>query len=412
MKNRTIIIGGGIIGLSIAVTLKKRGVDVLLLDAGDPGMGASWGNAGQIAVEQVYPIADAGMLPRLPAMLMDPLGPLRIDWRYLPKLAPWGLKALKNMLPANAERSHRALLAINQVSMPAWQRFATDWGLQSFLKTGGTLVACEKPETERQMRVLSERLNALGVANQWLDRAALHEKEPALADSQRAGIHYEGTGYVTDPRDISLGLLKALADLQVPVEAHCRVHRAVPGGSGIRLMTDAGEMSAERVVLSAGAFSKELARELTGVSVTLDTERGYHLMLPKETQRLRQPLGSADRKFVMTPMSRGLRLAGTVEYAGLQAPPNMERARNLLPLAEAMLRKPLDASDATQWMGFRPTTADSVPVIDRVGNVLLAFGHHHLGLTQAAATASIIEALYFDQPAPIDLEPFRLRRFA
>lgn len=413
MKAGTVIIGGGIIGTCIALGLKERGEDVLVLDAGDPCMGASWGNAGHIAIEQVYPVADASMLPRLPAMLRDPLGPLRIDWRYLPRLAPWGLQALRNMLPANSARSHRALVSINGQSLGAWQRLVDRWQLRSCLQLKGSLLCCEKPETARKLQELGRTLNALGVENRWLERAELHEMEPALGDSQQGGLFHPGTAHVGDLRALALGLLKALTDMGGKVQAHCAVRHALPDGEGgFRLQTERGEIRASRVVLSAGAFSKALARELTGVTVPLDTERGYHLMLPAETGRLRLPLASADRRFVMTPMARGLRLAGTVEYAGFDLPPNMERARHLLPLANGMLHTPLDARDAGEWMGFRPTTADSLPVIDRRGNVLLAFGHHHLGLTQAACTAEIVTALFFDEKPPIDPHPFRLARFA
>ena len=135
-------------------------------------------------------------------------------------------------------------------------------------------------------------------------------------------------------------------------------------------------------------------------------------MLPHEAARLRLPISSIDHSFVMTPMRHGLRLAGTVEYAGLEAPPNMARAQNLRPLAEKLLQEPLDTRDAQPWMGFRPTTADSLPVIDRDGDLLLAFGHQHLGLTQAALTAEILSALYFGETPPIDLTPYRLHRFA
>lgn len=412
MNEQTVIIGGGIIGLAIAVVLRQRGVDVLLLDAGDPGMGASWGNAGHIAAEQVFPVADASMLPKLPAMLLDPLGPLRIDWRYLPKLAPWGWQALRNMLPARARRSHQALRAINGQSMAAWQRLAASTGLAGCLKAQGTMLCCETEAAEAQLRQQAGLLNRIGVQAEWLDDRALHEREPALSGRLRAALLFTGSGQVLDPRMVTLGLLQALADLGGRVQAHCRVHEARAEGSGFCLQTAAGEIRADRVVLAAGAFSAGLARALTGVRVPLDTERGYHLMLPQERARVTTPLGSAERRFVMTPMAGGLRLAGTVEYAGLQAPPNMARARNLLPLANAMLREPLNADGATEWMGFRPTTADSLPVIDREGGVLLAFGHHHLGLTQAAATAELVAALYFDQPPAIDPSPYRVRRFA
>lgn len=213
MKAGTVIIGGGIIGTCIALGLKERGEDVLVLDAGDPCMGASWGNAGHIAIEQVYPVADASMLPRLPAMLRDPLGPLRIDWRHLPRLAPWGLQALRNMLPANSARSHRALVSINGQSLGAWQRLVDRWQLRSCLQLKGSLLCCEKPETARKLQELGRTLNALGVENRWLERAELHEMEPALGDSQQGGLFHPVTAHVGDLRALALGLLKALTDM-------------------------------------------------------------------------------------------------------------------------------------------------------------------------------------------------------
>lgn len=144
----------------------------------------------------------------------------------------------------------------------------------------------------------------------------------------------------------------------------------------------------------------------------LDTERGYHLMLPAEQQRLPFAVTSLERKFIMTPMADGLRLAGTVEFAGLKAPPSMQRAWQLHRLSKGLFRRELDAEGATPWMGFRPSLPDSLPVIDRVadGKVLLAFGHQHLGLTQAAVTAEWMGRLVNGEDCP-QFSAYRLSRF-
>ena len=239
----------------------------------------------------------------------------------------------------------------------------------------------------------------------------LQELEPALA-RQHGGIHYQRSAHILDLAALGATLADRLRASGGDIREYSRITAARRENSGISLQTaDGAQICADRVILCAGAHSKALAENLTGVRVPLDTERGYHLMLPGEAARLRLPVSSIDHSFVMTPMQRGLRLAGTVEYAGLKALPNMARARNLKPLAEKLLQAPLDARDAQPWMGFRPTTADSLPVIDRDGDLLLAFGHQHLGLTQAALTAEILSALYFDETPPIDLTPYRLRRF-
>ena len=407
-----VVIGGGIIGLSIAVMLQRRGVRVRLLEASTVGGGASFGNAGHIATEQVFPIADAGVLKQLPRMLLDPMGALRLDWRYLPQMLPWFLRLLANMRPARYAQIHQALLALNRQCLAAWQDFARDWRLTPWIQVRGSLLLAETAGTAQALRRHGTRLHALDIENTWLDARALREREPALADTQSGGLFYPQTGHVTDLTAICLALRQALLDMGGTVQEHCTVSGAVrQNGQSVLLHTSCGRIRAPRVVLAAGAHSKALARQLTGISVPLDTERGYLLMLPKETGRLSIPVSSADRRFIMTPMADGLRLAGTVEYAGLRAPPNWARARQLLPLAQPMLREPLDADKTTEWMGFRPSIADSLPVIDRQGPVLLAFGHQHLGLTQAALTARLMTSLYFDEPPALALHPYRLHRF-
>lgn len=408
----TVIIGGGIIGLSIAATLRRSGVEVLLLDADEICRGASWGNAGHLATEQVYPVADPSMLRKIPSMLMDPLGPLRLDWRYLLQLSPWAWKTLVNILPKNFQHNHEALLMLNKLSLPTWKEFSQEWKLDQWVHIRGSLLVCEKEKTALHLRKYGEKLNNLGVENQWLSKAQLQDYAPELNAEQEGGLFYPETGHISDLQAMSNALLEGFKSMGGLIQEYTKVLKTQLQSDGLyALSTTKGTVLTQKVILAAGAFSKELAQELTGVKVPLDTERGYHLMLPEEKGVFDLPISSADRRFIMTPMNTGLRLAGTVEYAGLEAPANMDRAQNLLPLAQGMLKRSLDSSNASQWMGFRPTTADSLPVIDRIGNVFLAFGHQHLGLTHAACTAKAIEALFFEKPWPFDLQKFFVRRF-
>ena len=405
------IIGGGIVGLAAAVTLQARGVKVALLDANEVGQGASLGNAGHIATEQVFPIADASMLRHVPAMLLNPTGPLRIDWRYLPRLMPWAMQLLMNMRPEPFERIHQALLSLNQNSLQAWQGFADQWQLDDWIQVKGSLLTVEKPSSLELLTANGKRLNDIDVSNELLSKEDLLEREPALQDNQLAALFFPNTGHITNLKAVINQLHDTFRQLGGHVIEHCRVLAATNDADGIHLTTSQGDMTSSKVLLAAGAHSKALAKQLTGVNIPLDTERGYHLMLPHESARLQIPVSSLDRRFVMTPMQDGLRLAGTVEYAGLDAPANMQRAHMLLKHAQPMLKAPLDASDSVSWMGFRPSTADSLPVIDKIERVFLSFGHQHLGLTQAVVSAQMIAEYYFDEDHTIDPKPYQLARF-
>lgn len=406
------VIGGGIIGLSIALQLQRSGESVLLLERDTVCGGASWGNAGHIATEQVFPIASPDVLKQLPKMLLDPLGPLRLDWKYLPKITPWLLRLLHNLSPERFQHSHRALTALNSRALAAWRDFAREWGVERHIRIKGSLLVCETASGQAALQQHGHALNGLGVANEWLDKAALHGHEPALADTQRGALFFPDTGHVVDLAGMAADLQRALVQAGGAVAEHTEAAEIQSFADGLFCIIGGGKaFAAKRVVIAAGAFSKPWLQKLCGVNVPLDTERGYHLMLPHSQNILNVPVSSFERKFIMTPMSAGLRLAGTVEFAGLAAPPNMARAHNLLRLAEPMLKGRLNTEQAAPWLGFRPSIADSLPLIDRKNNILLAFGHQHLGLTQAPLTARLIQALYFDRPSEIDLSPYRLNRF-
>ncbi|MEH8020820.1 FAD-dependent oxidoreductase [Rheinheimera metallidurans] len=417
MQNKTkqsfVVVGGGVIGLTIALTLQARGVQVLLVDKDTIAAGTSLGNAGHIATEQVFPIADPSVLKSLPRMLLDPLGPLRLDWRYLLPITPWMLRLVSNMRPRAFAHIHQALTLINAAALPAWHTFTKQYQLEDLVKINGSLLVAEKPQTAVKLQQHGEALNRIGVTNSWLTTAELLEREPLLANNQLGALFYPNTGHLVDLAILFTRLQAQFFALGGAVLEHVNVRSIRQRGpDDIFIDSSHGPLLANNVVVACGAYAKNLVKGLSGVSVPLETERGYHLMLPAETARLSVPVSSADRRFIMTPMNNGLRLAGTVEYAGLTRPPNMQRARNLLPLANPMLRTALNAQGNTQWMGFRPTIADSLPVIDKYENCYYAFGHQHLGLTQAPITAELIAALHFGEATPIDCSAFSLSRFA
>ncbi|MEJ5028309.1 NAD(P)/FAD-dependent oxidoreductase [Comamonas sp. MYb69] len=413
------VVGAGIIGTSCALALARQGLRVTVIDAQEPGHGASYGNAGHLATEQVSPIADLSILLRLPAMLFDPMGPLRLDWKYLPHALPWFTRLLLNLRAAPVQRTVAGLRKLNEASLNAWQRLLASIGCEELLQVRGSLLVYERRQSQTPLETLRRRWMQQGVETELWSAQALQNAAPLLSEHLLGGLFFPQTGHFIDPHLVVCRLAEAARACGVHFVQqqvrHGRLH-----DKGAVLTTSQGQLNARRVLIACGAHSAPLVSELTGRPVPLDTERGYHLMLPHEQGRLPFPVTSLERKFIMTPMLGGLRLAGTVEFAGLHRPPRMNRAWQLQRLSQGLFRQDLDARDATTWMGFRPSLPDSLPVIDQVcdGRVLLAFGHQHLGLTQAAITAEWIAQLAVRPATTVasqtlpDLSAYRLDRFS
>ncbi|AJP52494.1 NAD(P)/FAD-dependent oxidoreductase [Pseudomonas simiae] len=406
-----VVVGAGIIGVACALQLARQGQQVWVVDQQEPGMGASYGNAGHLATEQVFPIADLSILKRLPGMLLDPMGPLRLDWKYLPHALPWFLRLLLNLRPASYQRTVAGIRTLNEGSLGAWQRLLHSIGHPQLLREDGSLLVFERADSRDALNALQQRMQQQQVPVDFWSGDAIRQAAPQLSDNLQGGLFFPGTGHFLDPYHVVCELVHAAKASGVQF-----LKRQVLDGRvdahGVSLTTDQGPLSARQVLIACGAHSARLTAALTGKKVPLDTERGYHLMLPHEHNRLPFAVTSLERKFIMTPMADGLRLAGTVEFAGLDRPANMARAWQLHRLSKGLFREELSAEGATPWMGFRPSLPDSLPVIDRVcdGKVLLAFGHQHLGLTQAAVTAEWVGALARTGQAP-SVAPYRLDRF-
>ena len=410
-----VVVGAGIIGVACALQLARQGQRVLVTDAQAPGNGASYGNAGHLATEQVFPIADVSILKRLPAMLMDPMGPLRLDWKYLPRALPWFVRLLLNLRPANYRRTVAGIRALNESSLGAWQRLLHSIDRAQLLRADGSLLVFERAESREAIDALQQRMQQQNVPVAFWSSSDVRKTAPQLSDALQGGLFFPGTGHFLDPYHVVCELVEAAKAEGVQFLKQRVVDgRLTP--DGVSLLTDQGTLTARQVLIACGAHSAKLTAALTGKTVPLDTERGYHLMLPQEHQRLPFAVTSFERKFIMTPMAGGLRLAGTVEFAGLERPANMQRAWQLHRLSQGLFRHDLSTQGATPWMGFRPSLPDSLPIIDRVcdGKVLLAFGHQHLGLTQAAVTAEMVAQLAAETPVFSGLPEFasyRLDRF-
>jgi glycine/D-amino acid oxidase-like deaminating enzyme len=411
------VVGAGIIGVACALRLARQGLRVVVIDQQDPGRGASFGNAGHLATEQVFPIADLSILKRLPGMLMDPMGPLRLDWRYLPRALPWFTRLLLNLRAAPFQRTVSGLRALNESSLGAWRRLLKDIARPDLLRQDGSLLVFERPDSRQAIEALQARMQHQQVPVDYWSATSVRETAPQLSERIQGGLFFPQTGHFLDPYRVVCELVDAAKTSGVQFLKQ-QVLDARLQADGVSLITDQGPLTAHQVLIACGAHSAKLTAALTGKQVPLDTERGYHLMLPHEQERLPFAVTSLERKFIMTPMADGLRLAGTVEFAGLERPAAMQRAWQLHRLSAGLFTRDLNAQAATPWMGFRPSLPDSLPIIDRVcdGKVLLAFGHQHLGLTQAAVTAELIAQIAIPATVPPSnglpaIEPYSLDRF-
>ncbi|GIU28441.1 FAD-binding oxidoreductase [Shewanella schlegeliana] len=410
------IVGAGIVGLAAAIELQRAGFNVTVVDKEGAGTGASKGNAGHFATEQVFPLADPAMLPKLPGMLLDPLGPFRIQPKYFFKALPWFLRFLHNMLPSRRSQNSRAIKALNQDSIAAMKSLAEFCGCEELLILNGSLLVFEgtsQQEVHKEFRAYAEA----GVEVQLLNGDEVRALEPSLSSNITNALYFTHVGHTEDPYRLCLALEAKFKQMggEVVTEELVKI-KSSNTDSSITLETNSGSHTTERLIIASGAWSKPFAKQL-GYSVPLETERGYHLMMPQRS-RLSRPVASYNRKFIITPMQGGTRLAGTVEFGGLKAPLVEARANCLFPHAKALLPELFaDASveDGERWMGFRPSMPDSLPVLGRSqkqSNVFFSFGHQHLGLTWSAITAKLLTQEVLGKQADIDLSPYRIDRFS
>ena len=410
---RVVVVGAGMVGVSTALWLQESGHEVTLVDRSAPGRATSYGNAGIFATYGCIPINAPRRLIDTPSMLLDAHGPLSIRWSYLPQFLPWALRFLSACRPGRVRATVQALGDILQRAEEGFLPLARRAGIESLLGPAGALYVYESEESWRRDRGNRKRRRAHGVDFHELDPSEVYELEPALANVVHRGVYLEDVFYLRNPHAVVDGLARAFVQWGGRL-LHAEVKSIASGLPGLLEVVSSGErIAADRVVIAAGAWSTRLLGRLAE-HIPLDTERGYHVMFPEAASLLNRPVAPVEGGFFMTPMEGGLRAAGTVEFAGLDAPPRPARVEALTAAARRLL--PDLGEPGESWLGFRPTLPDALPAIGPLPSdprILCAFGHQHLGMTLGGITGKLIaELVDGKQPPSVDLTPFRPDRFA
>ncbi len=387
-----IVIGAGVIGLTIALRLADEGRRVVLIDPEPPGSGASYGNAGTIADYATSPVGTPQVLRDLKHLLTDRHSPLSIHRPSMVSLIPWLARFVRQSLPARAAANAAALAALLSDATPLWTALAARVDASALLQDKGCLyLYATQAEALAAAPGLAAR-STLGVAVDQIDATALATLEPGLPPFPGGAAHFRHAQFITDPGAMMAALTRAAGQAGVEV-VKARVTHLERTAVGVVVKGPGLLRTARTVVIAAGARSRTLAR-IAGDRVALDTERGYHLEWDMPTPPVTRPACPVTRGFYLCPMAGRLRVAGTVELGGLDAPPSPHRLQRLADGARALFPH-LGDPDRT-WMGLRPSMPDSLPVIgpSRGGaEVIHAFGHGHIGLTLAPRTATLVADL-------------------
>ncbi|WP_170418672.1 NAD(P)/FAD-dependent oxidoreductase [Ruegeria atlantica] len=412
MTPQVVVIGAGVIGVTAALELRRRGHSVLVLDRKGIAAETSSGNAGAFAFPEVEPLATPGIMRKAPKWLLDPLGPLSIPPAYALKIAPWMYRFWRASRPDRYSDLLGAQASLMRLSMTALDRLICDIDAEHLLQRDGQMQLYESAAEFRASLPAWNLRREHGIEFELLEGpAAIAEKQPGLSTRfTHAGFTPNWLNTI-DPKRWVEHLAKAFQTRGGRIERE-EIRTLSPQENGVRIACADRTIDAAKAVVAAGAWSHHIAQSL-GDRIPLETERGYNTTLSEGAFDLRMHLTFSRHGFVASKINGGVRVGGAVELGGLTLPPNFKRADVLLDKAAAFLPG-LKTDGGMQWMGFRPSLPDSIPVIGTSPNsadVLYAFGHGHLGLTQSVGTAELVGALVDGQEPPISMTPYAATRF-
>ena len=411
-KNEVAIVGAGIQGVCNALFLQKKGIDVTLFDKDEPGCSASYGNAGHFSPYASLQLNRSDVLSDVPAMLLSSRGPLALKWNYFVKMIPWFSKYIMSCSKKKMMHTAKYMHQILDISLDAYDELFVDINLDGLVEKKGIMYVWEKKGIKSRKIEIDIR-DKLGVKQKILNPKEVHDLEPNLKPFYDGGVFYEYARHARNPKKI---IEKLFADF---IKKGGKFKKTNINNINFKdqkpiLITENNQLLFDKVVIACGAFSKKLTDKLDE-KIPLDTERGYHIHFKNYSNLLSRPVVWADRGFGITPMEQGLRVVGTVEFGGLENPLSKSRIKNLILNAKDMLNGlPKNEDHEDEWLGFRPTLPDFLPVIGKsknYNNVFYSFGHHHLGWTLGAISGKIVSKMILGEKTNLDLSPYSSSRF-
>jgi len=412
LKSSIGIIGAGIQGVCISLSLIKKGFKVTLIDRDDPGKeSASYGNAGHFSPYASVPMNRPDILVDVPSMLLSSTGPLALKWNYVPKMIPWFLKFIKNCSKKNMMHTAKYMHQILDLALPAYDELFEDINIAGLVESKGIIYFWTKNDLKSRELEIKMR-NELGVKQQLLTHHEIHDLEPHINKIYHGGVLYPGARHTRNPRKILLKLF----DLFIKKGGYFKKQNvqsiSFTSDNKPIMQTNLNFYTFDKLVVACGAFSKKLTDQV-GEKIPLDTERGYHVHFKGHDHLLSRPVIFLNRGFGITPMEQGLRVVGTVEFGGLDNPPSKKRIQNLVNSAKYLF--PELGKHENEWLGFRPTLPDFLPVMGpskNHKNLFYSFGHHHLGWTLGAISGKIIAGMIAKENTNLDLSPYNSVRFS
>ena len=409
-KIRIGVIGAGIQGVCNALFLQKKGFEVTLFDRDEPGNSATYGNAGHFSPYASVPLNRPDVLADIPSMLLSSRGPLALKWNYVFKMIPWFIKFIMNCSKKNMMHTAKNMHQILALALPAYDELFEEVDINGLVENKGIIYIWNDKNLKSRELENSIR-KELGVDHQILSPKEIHDLEPNIKPIYHGGVFYNYARHARNPKKILIKLLENFIQkrgkfLKLNVqELNFDDNKPVIRSEVQRFIFD-------KLVITCGAFSKQLTDKLHE-NIPLDTERGYHIHFKDYDHLISRPVVHANYGFAMTPMEQGLRVVGTVEFGGLNNPLTKARIKNLIENAKEMLDDLPEHED--EWLGFRPSLPDFLPVIGpskNYKNVFYSFGHHHLGWTLGAISGKIISKMITNENTNLDLKPYSSLRFS